>query len=155
MEAASTPAPVLRQSRFADLTPAELYALIQLRVNIFVVEQQGIYPELDGRDVEPDVVHLWHDLGGEVVSVARMLTTSGPGGEVVGRIGRIGTAPAARCRGLAGELVRAAIDHFAPGPVVLAAQAHLEGYYGRFGFVATDEPRFEEHGIPHVPMRRG
>lgn len=153
MSTTSARTPVLRQVRFADLTPAELYALIKLRVDTFVVEQNAAYAELDGRDQDADVVHLWHESGGEILSVARMMDDTFEG-DAVGRIGRIATTPAARGQGLAAQLVQAAIDHFAPKPVVLAAQAHLDQYYARFGFVEQGK-RFEEHGIPHVWMRRG
>ena len=50
----------MREARFAELTPAELYGLLRLRVDVFVVEQNCPYPELDGRDAEPGTVHLWY-----------------------------------------------------------------------------------------------
>jgi ElaA protein len=52
---------ILRTARFAELDPRTLYALLRLRVDVFVVEQACPYPELDGRDVEPGTVHLWLD----------------------------------------------------------------------------------------------
>ncbi|MDQ8046378.1 MAG: GNAT family N-acetyltransferase [Solirubrobacteraceae bacterium] len=142
----------LHRAVFADLRPEQLYAILRLRVDVFVVEQECAYPELDGRDAEPDAIHLWHEAGGEVLSTARLLVDRG-GAEVVGRIGRIATAPAARSRGLAGELIAAGLEHFAGLPVILGAQAHLEGYYGRFGFRRSG-PDYDEDGIPHLPMRR-
>jgi len=64
------------------------------------------------------------------------------------------TAPAARGRGVAAALVAAALDQVVAGqPVVLDAQAHLAGFYARFGFSAAG-PEFFEDGIPHLPMRR-
>src|SRR3712207_7129382 len=51
--------PLLRRAPFADLTPFEVYGLCRLRVDVFVVEQECPYPELDGRDVEPATWHLW------------------------------------------------------------------------------------------------
>lgn len=147
-----TPPTVLHRAAFAELTPAELYAILRLRVEVFVVEQACAYSELDGRDSEPDAIHLWHEADGDVVSTARLLVDGGDGARI-GRIGRIATAPAARSRGLAGELITAGLEHFSGLPVVLGAQAHLEGYYGRFGFVRSG-PDYDEDGIPHLPMRR-
>jgi len=71
----------------------------------------------------------------------------------VHRIGRVATAPAARGRGLAASLMARALELVGDGPVVLDAQAQLEGWYARFGFAAGG-PAFLEDGIPHVPMRR-
>ncbi|MEN0014766.1 MAG: GNAT family N-acetyltransferase [Solirubrobacteraceae bacterium] len=145
--------PVLHRSPFADLTPAQLYAVLRLRSEIFVVEQEGVYQDLDDHDADAAMIHLWHEAGGQIVSVARMFETTDDAGRPVGRIGRIGTSKAARGPGLARELVQAAIDHFAPKPVILAAQSYLEAYYASFGFVVDGE-RFDEHGIAHTPMRR-
>ena len=69
------------------------------------------------------------------------------------RIGRVATATAARGRGLAADLMRLALDRAEGRLVRLDAQAHLEGWYARFGFV-VDGPGFLEDGIPHVPMSR-
>ena len=69
------------------------------------------------------------------------------------RISRVVTAPTARGRGLATDLVRHALDLVGDGPVILAAQAHLTDWYAEFGFV-QDGPEFLDDGIPHVPMRR-
>ncbi len=147
-----SPAPTLRSAAFDDLTPRQLYAMLRLRVDVFVVEQDCAYPELDGRDEERGAIHVWHELGGEVLSTARLLTEDDRGHRT-GRIGRIATAPAARGRGLAGELIEFGIAHFAGHPVMLGAQAHLEAYYAKFGFVRSG-PDYDEDGIPHLPMRR-
>lgn len=145
--------PQLRSATVADLTPTQLYAILRLRIDVFVVEQDCPYPELDGRDTEPSTVLVWHeDIDGTVVSTARFLTDI-EGGQPVGRIGRIATAPVARGLGLAAELIRHGIAHFDGRPVVLGAQAHLEAYYGRFGFERSG-PNYDEDGIPHLPMRR-
>ena len=65
--------PSLREAHFAELTPFEVYALCRLRVDVFVVEQECPYPELDGRDVEPTTVHLWFEQDGEAVATIRVL----------------------------------------------------------------------------------
>src|SRR3712207_9356290 len=65
--------PLLRRAPFAELTPFEVYALCRLRVDVFVVEQQCPYPELDGRDTEPATVHLWVEEDGRVLATLRLL----------------------------------------------------------------------------------
>lgn len=137
----------LRTAAFADLDPATLYAILRLRVDVFVVEQACPYPELDGRDTEPTALHCWIEEDGEVVAVARVLRD--PDG--VGRIGRIATRREARGRGLAERLIRHALT-LLEGPVRLSAQSHLADYYAGFGFV-PDGDEFLEDGIPHLPMR--
>ena len=133
-------------ARFQDLDVTTLYALLRLRVDVFVVEQQCPYPELDGRDTEPETLHLWSDDDGVVLGYLRLLAD--PEGA---RIGRVCVAMEGRGRGIAEDLMHAAVARCA-GPVVLDAQAHLSGWYERLGFVVAG-PRFVEDGIANVPMR--
>jgi ElaA protein len=140
--------PTLRTARFAELTPFQVYALCRLRVDVFVVEQQCPYPELDGRDVEPATLHLWFEEDGAVLATIRLLDDG-----ATRAIGRVATAAPARGRGLAARLVETGIDLCGGAPITLGAQAHLEGWYERFGFRRSG-PGYDEDGIPHVPMRR-
>jgi ElaA protein len=140
--------PTLRTARFAELTPFEVYGLCRLRVDVFVVEQECPYPELDGRDVEPGTRHLWFDEDGEVLATIRVLDDG-----ATRAIGRVATAAGARGRGLAARLMEAGLDLCDGLPVTLGAQAHLQGWYERFGFRPSG-PGYVEDGIPHVPMRR-
>lgn len=142
-------APRLHRARFADLTPFEVYALCRLRVDVFVVEQECPYPELDGRDVEPATEHLWLEAtDGTVLATIRVLD-DGP----TRAIGRVATAAGARGRGLSARLIGEALRSYGDGPLTLGAQAHLESWYERFGFRRSG-PGYVEDGIPHVPMRR-
>ena len=139
----------LRRAPFAELTPFEVYGLCRLRVDVFVVEQECPYPELDGRDTEPATVHVWfEDADGTIAACIRVLDD----GETRA-IGRVATDRRYRGRGLAARLMEEGIALCAGFPVTLGAQAYLEGWYGRFGF-ATCGPGYVEDGIPHVPMRR-
>ena len=147
-----TPAPgfAVREAALADLPPATLYALLRLRVDVFVVEQECAYPELDGRDLEPDCVHVWAQApDGAVAAVLRVLRD--PDGR--GRIGRVATAPGFRGAGAAARLMGRALELLEGLDVVLDAQAHLEHWYARFGFTAAGPVHLED-GIPHVPMLR-
>jgi len=126
------------------------YRILQLRTNVFVVEQRCPYPELDGRDLEPDAQWLWATEDGALLATLRMLRE--PDGTV--RIGRVATAPVARSRGIAGRLMDFALQRLGNhAEVVLDAQSPLAGWYQRFGFVPCGA-EFVEDGIPHVPMRR-
>lgn len=131
----------------ADLTAAELSDLLALRAAVFVVEQGCAYADADGRDVGPGTSHLWWaDDEGEVLACARLLVE--PSGW---RLGRIATRADARGRGLAGQLITAALAA-TEGPVVMGAQAHLADWYAMFGFV-VDGDVYDDDGIPHIDMR--
>ncbi|MFW2382224.1 MAG: GNAT family N-acetyltransferase [Acidimicrobiales bacterium] len=131
----------------AELTTVQLHDLLRLRVDVFVVEQNCPYPELDGRDLEPGTTHLWVDIDGEIAATLRLLTDPD-----CHRIGRVATAVDHRGGGHAATLVTHAIE-LCHGPIELDAQSYLEDWYQRFGFVQHGE-EFVEDGIPHVPMRR-
>ena len=129
------------------LTVRQLYALLTLRVNVFIVEQGSPYPDLDGRDLDPATVHLW--FGGADAPVAYLRILPGP----PARIGRVCTAPAARGTGLSTRLMHAALAELGDAEVVLDAQVQAQGMYARFGFVPEGEP-FDDDGILHIAMRR-
>ena len=140
---------MIRSAAFDELDARTLYAVLRLRAEVFVVEQECAYLDPDGRDHEPGTRHLWAEEDGTVVAVLRVLAEPGGGH----RIGRVATAPAARGRGLAAALMREALAS-AEGPVVLDAQSYLADWYRTFGFeVYGDE--FLDDGIPHTPMRLG
>jgi ElaA protein len=140
----------VRAAAFAELTTATLYALLKLRVDVFVVEQRAAYPELDGRDTEPATRHLWLERAGAPVGYLRMLAE--PGGAV--RIGRVVVARPERGSGVAGRLLAAALARVGDRECVLDAQSPQVGFYARRGFVATGPEYRDDDGIPHVPMRR-
>jgi ElaA protein len=137
-----------QHAAFRDLDVTTLYAILKLRSDVFVVEQKCVYPDLDGRDTEPGTRHVWFSRDGAVQACLRILDDG-----THRRIGRVVTAPGARGAGLAGRLVTEALRLIGDRPSVLDAQAHLAGFYARFGFEATG-PQFLEDGIPHIPMLR-
>lgn len=139
----------LHAARPSTLDAVTLYRILRLRTNVFVVEQRCPYPELDGRDLEPDAEWLWATEDGTLLATLRMLRE--PAGTV--RIGRVATAPGARSRGVAGRLMEFALQRLGNHDVVLDSQSPLEGWYQRFGFIRCGE-EYVEDGIPHVPMRR-
>ena len=145
--------PTYHRAPVAQLDPRTLYGILRVRVDVFVVEQDAPYADLDGRDLEPGAELLWAADGADVVATLRVLRD--PDGAL--RIGRVATAARARGHGVASELMRRAlarcVELDARAPVVLDAQAHLADWYGRFGFLVAGVA-FAEDGIPHVPMRR-
>lgn len=137
--------------RFAagdQLSAGELYALLELRVNVFVVEQECPYPELDGRDLRPDTGHLWWPATGEPQAYLRLLRE--PDGW---RIGRVCTAKPARGKGLGARLMAVALERAGDADVVLDAQTYAQDFYARFGFHPEGAP-FDDAGIEHITMRR-
>jgi ElaA protein len=141
----------VRSASVAELDPITLYAILQLRTDVFVVEQECPYPELDGRDLEPDARQLWIEQDGAVVATLRLLRDDGEA-----RIGRVATAPPVRGTGLAAQLMQRALELVAAddpeADIVLDAQSYLAKWYERFGF-RRDGDEYVEDGIPHVPMR--
>jgi ElaA protein len=139
----------------SDLGKEQLYAILQLRAQVFVVEQQCAYQDVDGQDLEGDTCHLMAWDGNQLVAYLRLLDPELQGGDVV--IGRVIIAPHARGAGLGHELMDQALkqieERWPETPIYLSAQTHLQGYYGRYGFVVTGEEFFED-GIPHIGMRR-
>jgi ElaA protein len=134
----------------ADLDAVDLYRLLRLRLDVFVVEQQCAYAELDGRDLETTTRHFWIDSGGgHVLGYLRVLEE--PDGTF--RIGRVCTAKDARGTGLGRKLMRAAVAEVHRAPAMLSAQTYALDFYRSFGFAEVGEEYLED-GIPHVDMRR-
>jgi ElaA protein len=143
----------LHHAHWSELDPILAYRLLALRSAVFVVEQECVYPDLDGRDLEPDAEHWWMTEGERVVAYLRVLTEPGEDGSVR-RIGRVVTDPVARGRGLARVTMEAVLAAHPDSEFVLSGQSHLEDWYAGLGFVPEGEPYLED-GIPHVFMRRG
>ena len=146
----------MRRATGDALDASTLYALLKLRAEVFIAEQQSPWLDVDGRDLDPSTVHFWLPDGapgsgpaGDVVATVR-LTDEGPG---LARIGRVCAAPSARGQGLIGLLMAAALDELGDRACLLEAQSHLEPMYAKYGFV-VEGGEFVEDGIPHVPMRR-
>jgi ElaA protein len=139
---------IFKTATFADLDALTLYRLLRLRMDVFVVEQECAFPDIDGRDTEPTTRHLWFEQAHEPLVYLRIVEDG-----AVARIGRVVTAKTARGNGLAGELLTAALVAIGPRPVALDAQQHLTGFYARYGF-AVNGPEYLDDGIPHVPMLR-
>lgn len=139
---------------FDELSVHELHDLLKLRVDIFVVEQACAYAEVDGAD--PDAIHLLgHNEKDELVAYGRILPPDGKG---LPHVGRIVVQKELRGKGIASELMEQALavltDQFGSRRSALAAQSHLEQFYGRYGYVRVG-PDYLWDGILHVDMERG
>ncbi len=140
---------------FAALTLAELYALLQLRSEVFVVEQTCPFQDIDGQD---QVAHhlLGHTATGELAAYARLFAPGLSYAQV--SIGRVVTSPRHRRAGLGRALLSQAIAQcdaqYGPQPIKIGAQQYLQAFYESYGFVQQGEGYLED-GIPHLYMLRG
>lgn len=135
--------------RFDELTVRQLYAIVQLRERVFVVEQKCVYFDADG--VDPTCQHLWAERDGQIVAYLRIVPAGVKFAEV--SIGRVIVAPEARGTSLGRELMRRGIAEAGDVPIRIGAQAHLEKFYSELGFVRVSDP-YDEDGIPHLEMLR-
>ena len=137
--------------KFDELTAQELYAALQLRSEVFVVEQNCVFPDMDGKDQYASHLMGWEDH--KLVAYARIL---GPGiSYVESSIGRIVTSPAARRKGIGRELLQQSIEtvYTLHGKAVIriGAQLYLKGFYESFGFLPMGTIYLED-GIEHIEM---
>ena len=139
----------LYAKRFEELSNQELYRLLKLRVDVFVVEQHCPYPELDDRDQQ--ALHVWLADEDGIAACLRIL----PGGRH-GAQATFGRVIAARRRcglgsRIVSEAIRLAQEQFAAQAIYLEAQTYAVGLYEKQGFRRVGE-EFLEDGIPHVGM---
>ncbi|GAA1941349.1 GNAT family N-acetyltransferase [Nocardioides hwasunensis] len=148
----ASPSVRLLTATFDELPARTAYDVWRLRQQVFVVEQDCAYPDLDGRDLEDTTRHvvlLEDDGAGEVViGTLRILDDGG-----WARVGRVVLAASARGRGLAGPMMYEAMAWCGEREVRLDAQTPLAAFYGGYGFEVSG-PEFVEDGINHVPMSR-
>lgn len=137
--------------KFEELTNKELHDLFQLRINVFVVEQNCPYPEIDGKDIES--LHLFKKENDRIIAYARVLP---PGlSYPQASIGRVVVDKEFRGKQLGYELVKKAIEvtqeSWKNEPIKIQAQAHLHSFYHSFGFESISEEYLEDN-IPHIDM---
>lgn len=138
---------------FGDLSVQELYEILQLRSAIFVVEQQCVYQDIDGKDI-----HALHILGREGNTLLAYTRILAPGTYFKeASIGRVAVRNTARTKGLGKEIMKASIQVaeqcFDTGRISLSAQSYLRKFYRELGFKETGEEYLED-GIPHIRMIR-
>jgi ElaA protein len=134
-----------------EFTPRALFDYLRLRTDVFVVEQECAYPELDDHDLT--AAHLTGYQDGRLVAALRLVP---PGTlHAVPSLGRVVVAPEARGTGtghlLVAEALREAAARYPGHGHEISAQAHLQAFYAAHGFVAHGH-KYLEDGIPHVTM---
>ena len=141
------------QTAFADLTPTRLYEILRLRAEVFVVEQNCVYQDLDDKDQQ--AIHLLGVTDDDRLAAYTRIVDKGVSYPDYASIGRVLTASFARGKGLGRPLMQESIAvlfaHFGQQPIKIGAQAHLQEYYDSLGFDGVGEV-YDEDGIPHRSM---
>ena len=137
---------------FAALTNIELYALLRLRCEIFVVEQNCVYLDVDNNDQK--AFHTLGYIGDELVATTRLFE-KGIMYDGYQSIGRVLTAQKYRRTGAGKDLMNYSIKEcerlFGKGPIKIGAQMYLKKFYSEFGFEQSGD-MYDEDGIDHIPM---
>ena len=139
----------LHKKSFHELTTDELYELLRVRSEVFVVEQNCVYQDLDGDDQQS--IHLWLTVDDKVVSMARVCPAGTHMTEV--SIGRVITT--VRGKGYGKQImlhaIDAAVEHFGATHIDIEAQEYARGFYESVGFKQSSDT-FILDGIPHIKM---
>ena len=134
---------------FQELTVDELYELLRVRSEVFVVEQDCVYQDMDGDDQK--AIHLWLTVADKVVALARVCPAGTHMEEV--SIGRVITTE--RNKGYGKQImlhaIDAAVEHFNAKRIDIEAQEYARGFYESVGFRQSSES-FILDGIPHIRM---
>ncbi len=139
---------------FSELTTAELYAIVQLRLEVFSVEQNCAYQDADGKDQAS--FHLWAQAqDGSYLAYARILPAGVSYKEA--SIGRVVTSRQARSKGIGKQLMQRSLEFvkekYGSVPVRIGAQCYLKKFYSGFGF-SPEGAEYLEDNIPHIHMLR-
>ena len=140
--------------RFNELSLEQLYSLLQLRSHVFVVEQNCVYQDIDGKDEK--ALHLLGEYNNEIVAYARLFKA----GDYfdTASIGRVVIHPKARDKKFGHEMMQEAIKaiktYFNETKITISAQLYLKKFYESHDFVTTSDMYLEDD-IPHIEMKRG
>ena len=137
----------MKSKFFSELSTNELYEILKIRAEIFVVEQNCVYQDMDDKDY--DSLHIFFEDGGRGVAYLRAFTKD----EDTVQMGRVLTLE--HGKGLGGKLLKEGIEQIRkkqnPKKIYIEAQCYAIGFYEREGFVVCSD-EFLEDGIPHVQM---
>lgn len=139
---------------FQELTVEELFEVLRLRVDVFVVEQQCAYRELEDWDRHPETVHLsGRNEGGQLIAYARILSPGVRFPEI--NLGRFVVRADSRKQGIGHHLLRAALQEISrcwpQTSIRISAQDYLQAFYAQYAFIRVSDVYLED-GIPHVDM---
>jgi len=139
--------------KFQELTTSELYELLQLRSEVFVVEQDCVYQDIDGKDQK--ALHVIGVKEGKIIAYTRLFNS----GEYFDTpsIGRVVVKETERKYGYGHDLIKASIkaivDNYNETTITISAQTYLQKFYESHGFKQVGEGYLED-GIPHIRMVR-
>jgi ElaA protein len=140
--------------KFDELTSYELYSILQLRNEVFVVEQNCVYQDADNKDQASYHFTGWKN--DKLIAYTRLLPKGVAYNDNVS-IGRVVTSPSERGNGIGRELIKKSIEQlnnlFESVPVKIGAQIYLKKFYTEFGFQQTSDIYLED-GIEHIEMIR-
>jgi ElaA protein len=141
---------------FDELRNAELYQLLRLRQDVFILEQRSFYLDIDGKDLSARHL-LLYPAAGDGKRLRGTLRLLPPGRDGTVYIGRVALAESARGEGRGARMMCAALGEaerlYGQASIALSAQSDQVAFYRRFGFVAVGRP-FDDGGIPHIEMHR-
>lgn len=139
--------------KFDELTPGELYAILRLRSEVFVVEQNCVFQDMDNKDQL-----CYHFMAWQNKMLAGYTRLVPPGvAYALPSIGRVVISPASRSTGMGKLVMEKSMEElfrlFGKTPVRIGAQLYLKGFYESFGFLQTGDI-YDEDGIDHIEMTR-
>ena len=141
--------PILHKKTFQELTTDELYELLRVRSEVFVVEQNCVYQDMDGDDQKS--IHLWLTVADKIVALARVCPAGTHMKEI--SIGRVITTE--RGKGYGKQImlhaIEASVKHFGATLIDIEAQEYAKGFYENVGFEQSSDT-FMLDGIPHIKM---
>lgn len=139
---------------FNELTNEELYKILQLRNEVFVVEQNCAYQDCDNKDLKSHHLTAWKD--DQIVACCRILPP-GISYPAAASIGRVVTSPSSRRQNLGKQLITKSLEHlyllFGNVHVIIGAQLYLKKFYENFSFVQQGDIYLED-GIQHIAMEK-
>lgn len=145
---------IFKIKRFNELSLTELYQLLQLRSEVFVVEQNCVYQDIDGKDEK--ALHVLGFYENEIVAYTRLFDKGYYFEEA--SIGRVVVSPKVRAKKWGHDLMKVSIETietvFKTKQITISAQEYLKKFYETHQFVQTSEMYLEDD-IPHIEMKRG
>ena len=144
---------IWKQKKWEELNKKNLHEILQIRSEIFVVEQKCVYQDIDNKD--PKAIHLYGKIKNKIVAYSRIFNEGDFYKEI--SFGRALVLKNQRGKGLGDELVQKSIEiikgNWPNKKVKISAQAHLNNFYKKHGFIEKGKEYLED-GIPHVSMER-
>ena len=144
---------IWKQKKWEELNKKNLHEILQIRSEVFVVEQKCVYQDIDNKD--PKAIHLYGKIKNKIVAYSRIFNEGDFYKEI--SFGRALVLKNQRGKGLGDELVQKSIEiikgNWPNKKVKISAQAHLNNFYKKHGFTEKGKEYLED-GIPHVSMER-